>query len=58
LARCHALLAKLVGDLRMQQIFLAAVLPDIADLGTAILDGHRNGLERQGIGIQTLAVRL
>ena len=42
----------------MQQIFLAAVLPDIADLGTAILDGHRDGLGRQGIGIQTLAVRL
>jgi hypothetical protein len=40
----------------MQKIFLTAVLPDIADLGTGILDEHRDG--RQGIGIQTLAVRL
>ena len=42
----------------MQRIFLTALLPDIADLGTAISDGRRDGLGHQGIGNQTLAVRL
>ena len=40
----------------MQQICLTAVLPDVADLGTVISDGHRDGLGRQGIGSQTLAL--